>query len=73
MCVIMGVSPYGCCVETKKLWDPQGISSSNVIVLIADHSHTSFAWKSQGITLEIAIKVHYIKFDCGDKSDDTAF
>ena len=39
MRVVMGVSPFGSCVEVKKLRDPQGISSSNVIVSIADHSH----------------------------------
>ena len=48
--VIVGVSPYGCCVEAKKLWDPQGISSSNVRVSIADHSHTVLAWGSRGIS-----------------------
>ena len=52
MRVILGVSPYSCCVEAKNLRDSQGISSLNVIVLIADHSHTVFAWGSGGITFE---------------------
>ena len=33
--------------------DPQGVSSSNVIVSITDHSNTIFGWGSQGITLEV--------------------
>ena len=52
MHVIMDVSLYSCCIEAKELGDPQGISSSNVIVSIADHNHTSFAWGSHEITLE---------------------
>ena len=50
MRIVMGMSPHGCSVE--KMWDPQGISSLNVIVSIADHSHTFFVWGSRGITLE---------------------
>ena len=48
----MGVSPYSCCVEAKKLWDPQGISSSSNVVLIAGHVHIGLDRGSQGITLE---------------------
>ena len=40
MRVIMGMSPYGCYVEAKTLWDPRGVSSSNIMVMIADHSNT---------------------------------
>ena len=70
MCIIVGVSPYGCCAEAKNPRDPQGISRSNVIASITDHSHTFFAWGSRGITLEnrhqsLLYKVY------GAKSDDT--
>ena len=71
MRIIVGVSPYGCSVETKKWWDPQGISSSNIIVSITDHSHAVFVWGSRGITLEN----HHQSLPCkvyGDKNDDTA-
>ena len=68
MHVIVGVSPYSYCVEAKKLRDPQGISSSNII-LIADHSHTIFAWGSHGITLENRHKNSLCKV-YGDKSDE---
>ena len=73
ICVIVG----GLHVEAKSLWDPQGISSSNIIVsnrwsqsLVVQF----FAWGSRGITLEnhhrsSLCEVHV----CGDKSDDTAF
>ena len=60
---------YYCCVEAKKLWDPRGISSSNVIVSIADHSYIIIAWGSRAKT---AIKSLLCKV-YGDKSDDTGF
>ena len=63
----MGMSPYSCCVEAERLRDPQGISRSNIIVLIADHSHTNFAWGSGGITLENCHRSLLCKVD------DTAF
>ena len=71
-CVLSWACPHTVAVLKKKLRDPQRISSSNIIVSIADHSHTVFAWGSQGITLEnrhqsLLCKVY------GDKSDDTAF
>ena len=52
MCVIVGI---------KKLRDPQGISSLNIIVSIADHSHTVLLGDPEGSPSKIAIKVHY---DC---------
>ena len=72
MRVIVGVSPYGSCAEAKKLRDPPGIPTSNVIVLITDHSHILFVQGSQGITLEnrhwsLLYKIY------GDKSAGTAF
>ena len=70
MRVTVGVSPYGCSVEAKKLRDPQGISSSNVIVSITDHSHTFLFRDPEGSPLKIAIKVYYVK-SMGIKSDDT--
>ena len=56
MHIIVGMSPYRCCAEAKKLWDPQGISSSNVmhVVSITDYSHTFSVWGSRGITSKIA-------------------
>ena len=71
MLIIVGVSPYSCSVEAKKRWDPQGISSSTIMVLITDHSHTFFVCGSRGITVEN----HHQSLLCkayGDKSDDTA-
>ena len=44
------------CVKAKKLQDPKGISTSNVIVLIAD---TVFAWGFWGITPKTATEVYY--------------
>ena len=63
MGVIVGVSPYRCCVEAKKLRDPQGISSSSIVVLIAGHIHIGLDWRSRGVILEIkvAIEVYYVK------------
>ena len=71
MHVIVGVSPYSHCAEAKKLQDPQGISSANAIVSIADHSHIIFVWGSRGVTLEnrhqsLPYKIY------GDKSADRA-
>ena len=72
MRIIMGMSPYVCSVEAKKLWGPRGISSSNVIVSIANHSHTFLFGDPEGSPLKIAIKIYYICEVYGDKSDDTA-
>ena len=61
MHIIVGVSPYGCSVEAKKQWDPQGISSSNIMVLITDHSHTFLFADPEGSLSKIAIKAYYVK------------
>ena len=56
----------------KKLRDPQGISSLNIVVLIAGHVHIGLDRGSRGITLES----HYRCLLCEvnrDKSDDSAF
>ena len=65
MHVTVGVSPYSCCVEANKIAGPQEISSLNILVSIADHSHTILAWGSQGITLKIAVKIHYVNYNTG--------
>ena len=39
-----------------------GISSSNVIVLIADHSHIVLLADPEGSPLKIAIEVYYVKY-----------
>ena len=70
--VIGGVSLYSCCVETKKWRDPQGISSSNAVVFIANHIHIVFEWGSLGITLENRRRRLLCKVN-GHKSDDSAF
>ena len=46
--VIMGVSPYSCCVEGKKRRDPPGIPSLNIVVLIAGHIHIVIGWGIPG-------------------------
>ena len=61
-------------LKLRSLRDPQGISSSNVIVSISDHSHiylSCLIWGSHGITLEnchqsLLCEVYR------NKSDDTA-
>ena len=71
MRVIVGVSPIRLHAMRVLKLKTCGISSSNVIASIADHSHTFFAWGSRGIPLEnrhqsLLCKVY------GAKSDDTA-
>ena len=61
MHIIVGVSPYDCCAEAKELRDPQGISSSNIIVLITDHSHTFLFGDPEGSPSKIVIKVYHVK------------
>ena len=56
-----GVSLHSCCVESRKWWDPSGISSSNAVVFIANHIHIVFEWGSQGSPLKIAVEVSYVK------------
>ena len=59
---------YSCYAETQNLQDPRRISSSNIIVSIADHKHIFFAW---GITLK-----NHQSLLCeiyGNKSYETAF
>ena len=50
ICVIVGVSPYSCCAE--KWRDPQGFTSSAIVVLIACHIHIGLEQGSQGFTLD---------------------
>ena len=74
MRVIVGVSPYCCCAKAKKLRDHPGISSSNIIASIADHSHIIvFVRGSQRTTCENLPSKNLLCKVCGDNSDDTAF
>ena len=59
--IIVGVSPYSCSVEAKKLQDPQGIVSLNVITSISNHSHTLLFGDPEGSPSKIANKVYYVK------------
>ena len=59
-------------LKLKKLRDPPGISSSNVIAPIADHSHIVFVRETRGIIFENRHQILLCKV-YRDKSDDTAF
>ena len=60
--VIVGMSPYSCCVEAKKLRDPRGISSSNDVVSITDYDHTILLGNPKGSPSKIVIEAHYVKY-----------
>ena len=48
-----GACPHTVAVlKLKTIWNPQGISSLNIIVSVANHSHTLFVGGFQAITLE---------------------
>ena len=68
----MGVSPTVAVLKLNKQWDPPGIPSLNVVVLIAGHIHMVFGWGSHGITLENHRRNLLCKVN-EDKSDDSAF
>ena len=56
--VIVGGSPHIFCV--KKRWDPPGIPTLNIVVLIAGHIHIVFLGGDlRGLPSTIAIEVYY--------------
>ena len=49
-------------VEARKLWDPQGICTSNVIVSITDHTTVVLLGDPERSPSKIIIEVHYVKY-----------
>ena len=60
-------------VVAEKQWNPQGFTSSTIVVLIACQIriHVGLEWGSQGFTLENCHQILLCKV-YGDKSDDSA-